>query len=146
MRWVPIALVALLVAIQYPLWLGKGGWMRVRDSEHQLAAQNKANADLTERNAKLAAEVKDLREGAGAVEERARYELGMVKEGEAFVQIVDPSSAAPGPPVPTSTEMPLVDPRRRALQPPAPAPDAAKPSSTPDGGTKPKRRTPDKPR
>jgi len=80
----------MLLAIQMPLWLGKGGWMRVRDSERQLAAQNRENVELAARNAKLAAEVKDLREGAGAVEERARYELGMLKEGELFVQIVEP--------------------------------------------------------
>ena len=89
MRLVPIVLALLLVAIQFPLWLGKGGWMRVRDAEQQLAAQNRTNADLEARNAKLVAEVKDLREGAGAVEERARYELGMLKDGELFVQIVD---------------------------------------------------------
>lgn len=143
MRWIPLALVALLVAIQYPLWLGKGGWMRVRDSEHQLASQNKTNADLTERNAKLAAEVRDLREGAGAVEERARYELGMVKEGEAFVQIVDPPSeqASTAPAAPT--EMPLVDPRRRALQ--APPSEPAKPAA-PAVAARQKRTTPDKPR
>ena len=92
MRLIPIALVALLIAIQFPLWLGKGGWMRVREAERQLQAQNKTNADLEARNAKLAAEVKDLKEGAGAVEERARYELGMLKEGELFVQIVEPAS------------------------------------------------------
>ena len=89
MRLVPFVLVALLVGIQFPLWLGKGGWMRVREAEQALSAQNRTNADLEARNAKLAAEVKDLKEGAGAVEERARYELGMLKEGELFVQIVD---------------------------------------------------------
>lgn len=97
MRLVPIILVALLIGIQVPLWLGKGGWMRVREAEQQLAAQNRTNAELEARNAKLAAEVRDLKEGAGAVEERARYELGMLKEGELFVQIVD---ASPKPAVP----------------------------------------------
>jgi cell division protein FtsB len=97
MRMVPIIVAALLIAIQFPLWLGKGGWMRVREAEQQLAAQNQINANLEARNAKLAAEVKDLQEGAGAVEERARYELGMLKDGEVFVQIVDapPKAAAP---------------------------------------------------
>lgn len=92
MRLVSIILLALAL-IQYPLWLGKGGWMRVREAEQQLAVQNRVNADLEARNAKLSAEVKDLREGAGAVEERARYELGMLKEGELFVQIVDAHAA-----------------------------------------------------
>ena len=106
MRLVPIALAALLVAIQFPLWLGKGGWMRVHDAEQQLAAQNRLNAELTARNAKLAAEVKDLKEGAGAVEERARYELGMLKEGEVFVQLVDPATVAPAD---RKTDVPLLD-------------------------------------
>ncbi len=89
MRIVPVVLVALLLAIQFPLWLGKGGWMHVREMEQQLAAQNRSNETLEARNERLAADVKDLQEGAGAVEERARYELGMLKEGEIFVQIVD---------------------------------------------------------
>ena len=100
MRLVPFALVALLIGIQFPLWLGKGGWMRVREAEQQLAAQNRSNAEVEARNAKLAAEVRDLKEGAGAVEERARYELGMLKDGELFVQIVDApakGAAAPAP-------------------------------------------------
>ena len=99
MRMVPIILAALLVAIQFPLWLGKGGWMRVREMEQQLAAQNRTNAQLQARNERVSAEVKDLREGAGAVEERARYELGMLKEGEVFVQIVDPLSVKADKPV-----------------------------------------------
>ena len=94
MRLIPITLVALLIAIQFPLWLGKGGRMKVRDAERQLQTQKKTNTDLEARNARLAAEVKDLKEGAGAVEERARYELGMLKEGELFVQIVEPSVAS----------------------------------------------------
>ena len=96
MRMVPIILAFMLALIQFPLWLGKGGWMRVREAEQQLAAQNRINADLTARNGKLAAEVRDLKEGAGAVEERARYELGMLKDGELFVQLLDaPAKAAP---------------------------------------------------
>lgn len=86
----------MLIGIQFPLWLGKGGWMRVREAEQQLAAQNRVNAELAARNEKLAAEVRDLKEGAGAVEERARYELGMLKDGELFVQLIDaPSKATP---------------------------------------------------
>ena len=95
MRLVPIIVLFLLLLIQFPLWLGKGGWMKVREAEQQLAVQDRVNAELTARNEKLSAEVRDLREGAGAVEERARYELGMLKKDELFVQIVDaPASAA----------------------------------------------------
>ena len=80
-------LSALILAIQYPLWLGKGGWMRVWDVDHQLDAQLVKNERLETRNGALAAEVKDLKQGSDAIEERARYELGMVKNDEVFFQI-----------------------------------------------------------
>jgi len=92
MRLLTIVLAALLVVVQYPLWLGKGGWMRVWDLDRQLQTVHRGNDELKRRNDKLAAEVKDLKEGAGAVEERARYELGMLKEGEMFVEISDPAN------------------------------------------------------
>ena len=79
-------LVALILAIQVPLWLGKGGWLRVWDVDRQLEAQNAKNERLEIRNGALAAEVKDLKQGFDAVEERARYELGMVKNDEVFFQ------------------------------------------------------------
>ena len=80
-------LVALILVIQYPLWLGKGGWMRVWDVDRQLEAQAAKNAGLEVRNNALAAEVKDLKQGTDAIEERARYELGMVKNDEVFFQL-----------------------------------------------------------
>ena len=80
-------LVALILAIQYPLWLGKGGWLRVWDVDRQLEAQNAKNESLESRNGALAAEVKDLKQGTDAIEERARYELGMVKSDEVFFQL-----------------------------------------------------------
>lgn len=79
-------LVALLVLLQYPLWFGKGGLLRVRDMERQVAAQREVNQTLEVRNASQEAEVRDLKSGYEAIEERARYELGLVKEGEVFVQ------------------------------------------------------------
>jgi cell division protein FtsB len=78
---------ALIVAIQYPLWLGKGGWLRVWDVDRQLDAQQEKNTRLESRNNALAAEVKDLKQGHEAIEERARYELGMVKNDEVFYQV-----------------------------------------------------------
>jgi cell division protein FtsB len=78
---------ALIVAIQYPLWLGKGGWLRVWDVDRQLDTQQEKNTRLETRNNALAAEVKDLKQGHDAIEERARYELGMVKNDEVFFQI-----------------------------------------------------------
>ena len=91
MRLIIICLTALLILIQFPLWLGKGGWLRVWDLDQQVVAAEKKNDELRARNAKLASEVQDLKEGTGAVEERARYELGMIKENEVFVQVIDPN-------------------------------------------------------
>jgi len=88
MRLITLALAALLLLIQYPLWLGKGGWLAVTDLENQLAASHARTEQLKARNAKLDSEVRDLREGLGAVEERARYELGMIKSNEIFVQVL----------------------------------------------------------
>ncbi|WP_131111177.1 cell division protein FtsB [Sulfuricystis thermophila] len=86
MRWPTWVLAALLILLQYPLWFGKGGLLRVWDLERQLAAQREMNQGLEARNAALDAEVRDLKSGLEAIEERARYELGLVKEGEIFVQ------------------------------------------------------------
>ena len=86
-------LCALIVAIQYPLWLGKGGWLRVRDVGRQVDAQHAKSARLETRNSTLAAEVSDLKTGTEAIEERARYELGLVKSDEIFFQIEDKKPA-----------------------------------------------------
>jgi cell division protein FtsB len=84
-------LAALIVLIQIPLWLGKGGWLRVWEVDRQLEAQRGRNAELQVRNRSLEAEVLDLKQGQDALEERARYELGMIKPSEVFFQIVDKS-------------------------------------------------------
>jgi len=80
---------ALILLIQVPLWLGKGSWLRVWEVERQVDAARDRNGKLEVRNSGLAAEVKDLKTGTDAVEERARYELGLVRKDEVFVQIVD---------------------------------------------------------
>ena len=98
MRIITFVFASLVILIQYPLWFGKGGWMRVHQLERQFQVQQQTNAQLKTRNDQLDAEVQDLKKGAGAIEERARYELGMIKNGEIFVQIVDPSKS----PQPTS--------------------------------------------
>ena len=87
MRLIALCLAVLLVLIQYPLWLGKGGWLRVHDLDLQVTAAHEKNDEAKARNAKLASEVNDLKDGTGAVEERARLELGMIKNDEYFVQI-----------------------------------------------------------
>ena len=82
---------ALIVLIQYPLWLGKGGWLRAWDTDHRVGAQREANERLAQRNAAIAADVRDLKQGIDAIEERARYELGMVRGDEVFFQFVEPA-------------------------------------------------------
>jgi cell division protein FtsB len=87
MRWPTWILIALIALLQYPLWFGKGGWLRVWDYDRQLEAQREVNKKLEQRNAGLDAEVRDLKSGSEAIEERARYELGLIKPGEIFVQV-----------------------------------------------------------
>ena len=94
MRILAGLLVALIVLIQYPLWLGKGGWLRAWEVDRQVAAAREANRALQLRNASLAAEVRDLKTGTEAIEERARSELGMIRGDEIFFQYEDPPAAA----------------------------------------------------
>jgi len=93
MKVLGAVLGALLVLVQYPLWLGKGGWLRVWELDRRVAAEQAKNARLETRNAGLEAEVRDLKQGLEAIEERARYELGMVKRDEVFFQIVEKKSS-----------------------------------------------------
>jgi len=94
MKILAAVLAVLIVLIQFPLWLGKGGWLRVWDLDRQVQAQKDQNLKVQKRNVALDAEVSDLKQGLDAVEERARYELGMVKQDEVFFQIVEPRPAA----------------------------------------------------
>ena len=87
MRWLALAFVALIVALQYPMWLGKGGWLQVREYDRQIAVQREANAKLKARNDALDADVRDLKTGYEAIEEHARAELGMIRHDEVFFQI-----------------------------------------------------------
>jgi cell division protein FtsB len=89
MKILAAVLGALILLIQYPLWLGKGGWMRVWQVDQDLERQISSNAKLEVRNAGLGAEVSDLKQGTEAIEERARYELGLVRGDEIFFQIED---------------------------------------------------------
>jgi len=90
MRPLALVLVVLIAALQWPLWFGKGGWMRVWELDQQLKAQRETNARLGARNAALDAEVRDLKTGYDAIEERARSDLGMIKQDEVFFQVVQP--------------------------------------------------------
>jgi cell division protein FtsB len=87
-----LVLAGLLLALQYPLWFGKGSWMRVWELDRSLAQQRVANAKLKARNDALEADVKDLKQGLEAVEERARLELGMIRKDEVFYQVVTPDA------------------------------------------------------
>lgn len=89
MRLLTLTLALLIAALQYPLWLGKGSWLKAWEVDQELAKQNDENARLKARNASLDAEVKDLKTGYEAIEERARSELGMVKQDEIFFQVLE---------------------------------------------------------
>jgi cell division protein FtsB len=89
--------VALIVLIQYPLWLGKGGWLKAGQLDAELERQRINNTKLEARNAGLAAEVRDLKQGTEAIEERARYELGMTRPDEVFFQYQDSPAPAASP-------------------------------------------------
>ena len=106
MRVLALVFAALIIALQYPIWLGKGGWLQVREFDRQVVAQREANATLKARNERLEADVRDLKTGYEAIEERARSELGMIRNDEVFFQLQDeaerppkaPAAGAPRPP------------------------------------------------
>ena len=87
MRWITLGLVALLALVQAELWFGKGGVTRMVELQRKLDAQKSTNEQARRRNEQLAAEVSDLKEGLEMVEEKARFELGMIKPDEIYVQL-----------------------------------------------------------
>jgi len=86
-RWVTIALAVLLLLVQADLWLGRGSLPQVWKLQRDLAAQQQTNERARERNARVTAEVTDLKEGLEMVEDKARSELGMLKPDEVLVQV-----------------------------------------------------------
>ena len=90
MRVVTVALLVLVALVHAELWFGKGGVPRVMELQDKLAEQKAANEQARERNQQLDAEVRDLKEGLEMVEEKARFELGMVKPDEILVQVSTP--------------------------------------------------------
>ena len=103
MKVLTLTLALLIALIQYPLWLGKGSWLRVWEVDQQIRAQRETNRQLQARNNALEAEVRDLKVGLEAIEERARSELGMIKPGETFYRVVE-SGPVPAPPDPATEE------------------------------------------
>ncbi len=92
MKIIALALLLLLIWLQYKIWLQDGGIPEVlllQDEVEEVAAEVKG---LQERNSSLDAEVKDLKKGLDAIEERARSEMGMIKEGEVYYQVIKPQS------------------------------------------------------
>ena len=97
MRWLALILVALILGLQYPMWLGKGGWLSVRETGRQIGLQRDANAKLKARNEALDADVRDLKTGSEAIEERARSELGMIRSDEVYFQLQPGTNVQPAP-------------------------------------------------
>lgn len=97
LRYAALILVILLMALQVKLWTGQGGMREVWALTDRVAAQVGDNDTLKARNDALSADVADLKQGDEAVEERARSELGLIKPGETFYQVVDPAAAKPAP-------------------------------------------------
>jgi cell division protein FtsB len=116
MRWAVLLLAVLLLGLQYRLWLGEGGYEDLARLRKLHTGQSRENEALRARNRALAAEVEDLRAAKGAVEERARADLGMVKEGEVFIML--PPAPAPARPSPTLPN-PAQHPRAGGPRPPA---------------------------
>jgi len=97
MKLLSFILLLFVAAMQYPLWFGKASWLKVWQVDQEVIAARAENVQLQNRNNKLEAEVNDLKQGLEAIEERARSDLGMIKEGEILFQIVrnTPQKSAP---------------------------------------------------
>ena len=91
-RAVTLILAVLLLLLQYPLWLGKGGWLKVWDINRQVESQQLVNQQTQTRNTLLDVEVRDLKQGTEAIEEHVRSELGMIRRDEMFFQIIENQS------------------------------------------------------
>lgn len=92
MRMIVIILFGLLIFMQYRLWVGKGSLAEVNHLKHEIQQLREELLELEARNRELRAEVDDLSSGYEAIEERARKELGMIKQGEVFYHVVDPKA------------------------------------------------------
>ena len=89
MRSLSIIFIVLIVLIQYPLWAGRGGWYNVFQLTGEYEIQKKINDKLRKNNNALRVEVNDLKKRTDAIEERAREELGMIKKGEIYFQVIN---------------------------------------------------------
>lgn len=94
LRWIGLLLIVLLIGLQLKLWVGDGGMREVHALRVHVKQQQQQNEQLNQRNKALEADVDDLKHGDQAVEARARSELGLIKPGETFYQVVEPAPAA----------------------------------------------------
>lgn len=89
MKWVALILVVIFTTLQYRIWFGESSFREIKQQREKVDNIRKENKELELRNKKIVAEITDLRDGKDAIEERARYQLGMIKEGEVFIRILD---------------------------------------------------------
>lgn len=87
-KWIAVLLIALLAALQFRLWFGKNSIADYQQMKAQIKTLEQQNANLAQRNSLLKADIKDLQLGVDSIEERARNELGLIKEGETFYRIL----------------------------------------------------------
>lgn len=103
LRWVALILLLMLIGLQFELWSSHGGMSEVTSLRASVKKQQDENDKLTQRNQALAADVNDLKHGEQAVEARARGELGLIKPGETFYQVVPKSGASTAAPATSGT-------------------------------------------
>ncbi len=89
MKWMAAILFLILVSLQYRIWFGGSSFQKIQQQKEKVSIIETENDELLQRNQKLLAEIKGLRIGTDSVEERARYELGMIKEGEVFFRLLE---------------------------------------------------------
>lgn len=107
LKWVALVLIALLIGLQVKLWVGDGGMRDLRAIRGRVSGQRADNVKLEQRNDALRADVEDLKHGQDAVEARARSQLGLIKPGEVFYQVVTvPAGAASVAPATTAPVVP----------------------------------------
>jgi cell division protein FtsB len=100
LRWIALILLVILIGLQLKLWTGSGGMREVEALRTSVKKQGEDNDRLRQRNQALAADVSDLKHGEQAVEARARAELGLIKPGETFYQVVEQPAGATSAPAP----------------------------------------------
>ncbi len=92
MKWMVAILLVILISLQYRIWFGQTSFQKIQQQEEKVSKIKQENLELLQRNQKLLAEIKGLRKGEDSVEEMARFQLGLIKEGETFFRIIKKES------------------------------------------------------